>query len=160
TKIRTTIDLEAMGVKVGESVRYYLEVRDRKGQSARTAELAIRVATADPAAADKQLANFDKSQDPFREKLVKMIAEQQKIRDKVENSRSKYTELSKKVELAKAEAQAKAAKTTQPAPKGSLPNTPNTTPPPPSKPGDPPPEIKLDPEAAKMLEELNKELAE
>jgi hypothetical protein len=139
-------DLAAMQVKLGEFVRYHAEARDRKGQVAKTQDFVIRLAV-DQNAADQQLEAFEKSQDPFREKLIKLIGEQAKVRDAVEKLAAKYAPLNEKVQAAQREAQAKAdaeAKASPTAPKPA-----GATPP-----------LKLDPEGERALQELRKELAE
>jgi hypothetical protein len=142
------LDLPAMSLKLGEQVRYRVEARDRKGQVARTPEFMVRI-QADPAAADQQLAAFEKTEDPFREKLVKLIAEQAKVREAVEKMSAKYAPLDEKIKAAQAEAR----KNMPPNPAATDP----TKPPPPSP---QPAPVKLDPESEKALQELRKELAQ
>ncbi len=139
-----SLDLPAMDLKPGDHVRYRVEARDRKGQSAQTQEFVVRIAN-DNNAADKQLESFDKNQDTFRENLVKLIAEQAKVEAKVKALEAKYEPLEEKIKAAEAEAQ------TRPAP------DPSAKPNDPSKPKELP---KLDPEVAKQLDELRKELAQ
>jgi len=140
-----SLDVPAMGLKTGEHIRYRVEARDRKGQSAQTQEFVVRIA-ADNNAADKQLESFDKSQDTFRENLVKLIAEQSKVEATVKAMAAKYEPLEEKIKAAQA-AQAEA----RPAPeRAAKPNEP-------AKAAEPP---KLDPELAKQLDELRKELAQ
>jgi hypothetical protein len=142
----TALDLKAMDLKAGDLIRYRVEARDRKGQTAQTREYVIRIA-ADNNAADKALANFEKGQDTFRENLVKLIAEQAKVQETVKAMEAKYEALEKKIETARAEAEAR------PAPKG------DAKVPDPAKAEKPAPP-KLDPEAMKQLEELRRELAQ
>jgi hypothetical protein len=99
------LDLAALKVKAGEFVRYHAEARDRKGQVARTPDFVVRIA-ADPNAADQQLDAFDKSQDPFREKLAKLIAEQAKVQAAVEKVAAKYAPLDDKLRQARQDAAA------------------------------------------------------
>ena len=87
-----TLDLGALGVTVGQHVRYRVEARDRKGQTAQTQEFVVRIA-ADNNASDKALAELDKKEDSFRENLVKLIAEQAKVRDTVAAMEAKYAAL-------------------------------------------------------------------
>jgi hypothetical protein len=134
------LDLEALGLKVGETLRYRVEARDRKGQTATSQEYTVRIA-ADPNAADRQLADFEKSQDPFRENLAKLLAEQAKVHDAVEKLNAKYAPLMEKVKEAQAEV--------RPAPEGA---------PKEKDPAQADVEKKLDPESAKLLQELEKEL--
>jgi hypothetical protein len=136
------LDLEALGVKVGETLRYRVQARDRKRQTATSQEYTVRIA-ADPNAADQQLANFEKTQDPFRENLAKLLAEQAKVRDAVEKLNAKYAPLMEKVKEAQAEARTKAegtAKDKDTAPAAQ--------------------DLKLDPESARLLQELQKELGQ
>ena len=100
-----SLDVPAMNLKTGEHVRYRVEARDRKGQSAQTQEFVVRIA-ADNNAADKQLESFDKSQDTFRENLVKLIAEQAKVEATVKAMAAKYAPLEEKIKAAQAEAEA------------------------------------------------------
>ncbi len=138
--VLATLDLPSMDLKPGEHIRYRVEARDRKGQSAQTQEYMVRIA-ADNNAADKQLDNYDKSQDAFRENLVKLIAEQAKVQETVKAMTAKYAPLEEKLQaVAKAEE--------RPAPEGA------------PKPAEAANAPKLDPETAKQLEELRKELAQ
>jgi hypothetical protein len=136
------LDLAGVGLKVGEALRYRVEARDRKGQTAASQEYTIRIA-ADANAADQQLAAFEKSQDPFRENLAKLLAEQAKVREAVEKMNAKYAPLMEKVKEAQADV--------RPVPEGT------------AKEKDPAQavrEMKLDPESAKLLQELQKELGQ
>lgn len=139
-----TLDVPGLGLKPGEHVRYRVEARDRKGQSAQTQEFVVRIApAADNNSADKQVETFDKAQDTFRENLVKLIADQAKVQTALQATAAKYAPLQEKIQAAEAEV--------RPAPEGA------------AKPGDPPkPQEppKLDPELAKQLDELRKELAQ
>ncbi len=158
-----TLDLVAEQLKAGDVLKYRAEVRDRKGQTAQTQDFTIRIVTNDTNAADKKLAQFEQQDDTFREKLVQLIAEQKKVQEKLEKLEEKYEPLTEKVEAAQAEAENAAEKVANEQaakeqavkddPKNKDANKPQ--PPPPQ-----PPEITLDPEAAKMLEELKKELAQ
>ena len=78
---------EASRMVVGGQLRFLIEAKDRKGQTARTREWVVRIA-ADANAADRQFKAFDKSQDPFQDRLVKLIAEQKKIQTTVEKLES------------------------------------------------------------------------
>jgi hypothetical protein len=138
------LDLAALKMQTGDTLHYRLEARDRKGQKALTPELAVRIAP-DPNADDKQLDAFEKTQDPFREKLANLIAEQAKVREAVEKLEAKYAPLAEKIEAAKAEMQA----APQGAPKVNDPAKPMTAPP-----------LKLDPQSAKELAELQQQLAQ
>ena len=135
------LDLVPMQLKAGQQVAYRIEARDRKGQKAVTKEYLIRISP-DGSAADKQREAFEKSQDNFREKLVKLIAEQAKVKALVEKINAKYAPLNEKLKEARDKA-AEQAKATAPD------KTPVTPPPP-----------KLDATSEKLLQELRKELGE
>jgi hypothetical protein len=119
-----------------------VEARDRNphNKPARTQEFAIRI-SADKSGADKQLADFEKSQDTFREKLVKLIADQAKVREAVEKLNVKYAPLGDKIKAAQAKAQPPAG-----SPQANDPARPQVP--------------ELDPETAKQLQALRQELAE
>ena len=140
----TSLDLAPLKLKAGESIRYHAEARDRKGQVAKTQDFTIRIA-ADRNAADQQLAAFEKSQDPFHQKLLKLIAEQAKVREAVEKLAVKYATVDDKIK----EAQAKA----KPPEPEKDPRTGRPLPPQPKPP-------QLDPEMEKQLQELRKELGQ
>lgn len=140
----TSLDLAPLRLKAGESIRYHAEARDRKGQVAKTQDFTIRIA-ADRNAADQQLAAFEKGQDPFHQKLLKLIAEQAKVREAVEKLALKYATVDDKIK----EAQAK----TKPPEPGKDPRTGRPIPPQPKPP-------QLDPETERQLQELRKELAQ
>ncbi len=70
---------ESASLALGGSLRYLIEARDTKGQTARTQEYVVRIA-GDANAADNQLANFDKTQDTFQDRLVKLMADQKKVK--------------------------------------------------------------------------------
>lgn len=74
----TALDLASFELKMDATVRYRAVARDRKGQTTRTQDFAIRL-VADPNAADRQLAAFEKGQTPAREKLLRLIAEHAKF---------------------------------------------------------------------------------
>jgi hypothetical protein len=136
------LDLAALGLKVGESLRYRVQARDRKGQTATTQEYTIRIAP-DPNAADQQLAAFEQTQDPFRENLAKLLAEQAKVREAVEKLNAKYAPLMEKVKEAQAGA--------RPASEGTAKE---------KDPAQAAQDMKLDPESGKLFQELQKELAQ
>ena len=123
------LDLPAMDLKTGEHVRYRVEARDRKGQSAQTQEYVVRIA-ADNNAADKQLESFDKSQDTFRENLVKLIAEQAKVRGDGQGDGREVRARSKR--------RSKAAEAEAEAPPPTRRPSPTTRPRPPSRPSSTP----------------------
>jgi hypothetical protein len=129
---------EAAQLPMGGQLRYLIEAKDRKGQIGRTPEYVVRIA-ADPNAADQKLNAFDRSQDPFRERLIQLIGQQQKIQGSMEKLNRDYATLTEK-----SQNQAKPDGKTDP---GQV------------KPQDKNPNDKLDPETAKKLQELQKELA-
>ena len=145
-----TLDLPSMGLKMGDQIRYRVEAHDRGEKSRSTIELTIKIQD-DPNASDKRLASFEKSQDTFLEKLVKLIADQAKVQEAVEKLTAKYEPLDKKLQAAKeiAQAKTKLEQANQPPPADP------TKPPPPV----PPKPLELDPETAKQLEALRQELA-
>ena len=59
-----SLDVPAWNLKAGELLRYRVEARDRKGQSAQTQEYVIRIAD-DGNAADRQVETFDRNQEGF-----------------------------------------------------------------------------------------------
>jgi len=130
-----SVDLAPYELKPGEHVRYYLEARDRKGQTARTVERQIRIA-ADHNAADQQLDRFEKKQDSFLEKLLKLIAQQEKHSRETGQLAAKYAPLEEKI---------RAAKSAEP-PAGESPSPQAKRP-------------EMDPETRKQLEQLRQELA-
>jgi hypothetical protein len=132
---------EAAALKQGGVLRYLAEAKDRKGQTGRTREYVVRVA-ADPAAADQQLTQFEKTQDTFRDRLVQLIAEQKKVQGQIEKLNKEYAALTEKVQAqADRQPQETGKATPQPGPKDKV------------------HDLKLDPETAKRLAELQKELA-
>jgi hypothetical protein len=131
---------ETAKLAVGGQFRYALEASDRKGQVARTREFLLRVA-ADPNAADQQLAAFEKSQDPFRDRLIQLIAEQKKIQAAVEKTNKEYAGVLAKLRAAEEEFRAEAPKV-DPTTGKPLPNQGPS----------------LDPETMKRLAELRAEL--
>ena len=145
-----TLDLPKMGLKLGDQIRYRVEAHDRGEKSKSTVELTISIRD-DANAADKRLANFEKAQDTFQEKLVKLIADQAKVQETVEKLTAKYEPLSKKIQEAReiAQAKTKLEQANQPPPADP------TKPPPPV----PPKPLELDPETVKQLEALRQELA-
>lgn len=132
---------EAAKLKQGEQVRFAIEARDRKGQTARTREFVVRVA-ADANAADQQAANFEKTQDTFRDRLVKLIADQKTVQTSIEKLNKEYAGLTEKLKAAEEAARAESPKVD-----------------PTGKPLPPDPASKIDPETVKRLAEVQKELA-
>ncbi len=142
-RVLTTLDLTDLQLKPGETVRYVIEVHDRKKQVTRSPEYLIRITT-DKSGDDQKLAAFEKLQDPFYDKLLALIAEQAKVKAEVERLVAKYAPLAEKLKEAEAKAALDAPKNVNP----GAPNDPKTATPP------------LDPETAKMLDALRKELAD
>lgn len=136
----TNLDLAAMKMKVGDHLHYRLSARDTKGQVAQTQEFQIRI-SADKDTADQRLANFEKTQDPFQDKLVKLIADQAKVRVVLEKLSGQYATLMDKIDAAKLKT-------------GTVKEAaPGKPPPPPEMP-------KLDAESVKMLQGLQGALKE
>jgi hypothetical protein len=106
-----SLDLTASGfnLKAGETLRYRVEVRDRRPNSGPVVskDFAVRIAE-DANAADKVLDRFEKGQDTFRDRLVNLIAEQKKVKEKIDQVQAKYGALNTKVQAAVEEAKAKA----------------------------------------------------
>ena len=144
-----TLDLAEEQLKVGDTLRYRVEVRDRRDQTASTRDYSIRLAD-DNQAADRQFAEFEKKTDTFQEKLVKLIAEQNKVQETVEKLTEKYKPVSEKLEQAKAEAVEKLAKADP-----AKPIDPQTL-----KPEDVAKATELDADTTKALAELRSELGE
>jgi hypothetical protein len=104
--LTTSLNLAAMQMVLGDTLYYRVEAVDRKGQKATWPEQKIRIA-AGPNTADQQLAAFEKTQDPFQERLVKLIESQAKVQKAVDQVKAKYAPLMEKVEAAKAEARSR-----------------------------------------------------
>jgi hypothetical protein len=130
---------EANNLKPGGQLWYWVEAKDRKKQTARTRDYVIRIAT-DPNAADQQLDAFEKTQDPFRDRLVQLMATQKKIQEQIEKVHKEYAPVAEKVQKAM-DAAEKARDKADPK---------HTAPAPP---------VKLDPELAKKFADLQKEMA-
>jgi hypothetical protein len=133
---------EAGKLPLGGQLRYAVEARDTKGQTARTPEYTVRIAN-DANAADKQFEIFDKTQDTFTEQLAKLIGEQAKVQQSIEKLNKEYAQLTDSIrerqEAAQAEVEGKID------PKTGKPQA--------------APQVKLSPEEAKRLAELQHELA-
>ena len=174
-----TLDLLQESLKSGDVFKYRAEVRDRKGQTAQTQDFTIRIVANDPNAADKKLAQFEKQEESFKEKLVDLIEKQKAVQEKLEKLEEKYEPLTEKVEAAQAEAEKAADAATKeqaakeqaakeqakndPAktdPAKPEPTKPDPTKPMPQTPPPSPPEVKLDADGQKMLGELKQELAQ
>ena len=104
-----SLDLTAFNLKAGDTLRYRVEVRDRRpnAEPVVSKDFSARIAE-DANAADKLLDQFEKGQDTFRDKLVNLIAEQKKVKEKIDRVQAKYDALNTKVQAAVEEAKAKA----------------------------------------------------
>jgi hypothetical protein len=129
---------EAAALKSGGQLWYVVEAKDRKGQVARSREYVIRIAP-DANSADQQLEAFEKSQDPFRDRLLQLIGEQKKIQEQIQHLNKEYAAVAERAQTALDQAKPKEGTVD---PKGK-----------------PPEPVKLDPETARRLMELQKELA-
>jgi hypothetical protein len=140
--IVASLDLTAGGFnfKAGDTLRYRVEVRDRRpnAEAVVSKDFAVRIAE-DANAADKLLDQFEKGQDTFRDRLVNLIAEQKKVKEKIDQVQAKYDALNTQVQAAVEEAKAKAK------PKDGQP--PKDVPPP-----------AIDPKDAQAMADLRKEL--
>lgn len=139
----TVVDLlaEASKLKQGGQLWYMAEAVDRKKQTARTREYVIRIA-ADANAADNQLEAFEKEQDPFKKKLIDLIAQQKKIQADIEKVNKEYAPVAERVQAAMNDVKPPDKTGTDP----KAPQPPQQAP-------------KLDPELAKKYAELQTELA-
>ena len=88
--ILTSLDVPAWKLKPGELLRYRVEARDRKGQSAQTQEYVIRIAD-DGNAADRQLENYDRNQEGLRQNLERLIEEHAKVQTAVTKMAAEHT---------------------------------------------------------------------
>ena len=131
---------ESEALKPGAPLHYYVQVSDRKGQTARTPDAVVYLKD-DANAADKQEEAFDKTQDTFRDRLLQLIAEQKKVQTNVTKLTAQYAEMTDKVRKDQEAATPPAA------------TDPKNPQPPKEKP-------KLDPETARKLSDLEKQLAE
>ncbi len=134
---------ESAALKVGGGLRYLVEARDTKGQTARTQEYVVRV-TAAGASADQELANFDRTQDTFQDRLVKLMADQKKVKAGIDKLNKEYAKLDEK--LRAAEIDPNREDKTKIDPKTGKPEVRKDGP-------------KLTPEEMKRLAELQRELA-
>ncbi len=135
---------QAAKLSAGQELRYAVEARDFKGQVARTRDFVVKISD-EPAAADKQLADFEKSQDPFRDKVVQLMAEQKKVQEKLDKMTARYADLTAKIDAINKDALAGKYDTKLDPKTGQ------------KEPVDV--ASKLDPALAKKLAELQKELA-
>jgi hypothetical protein len=89
-----SLDLTASGLdlKAGKTLRYRVEVRDRRPNSGPviSKDFSVRVAE-DPNAADKVLDRFEKGQDAIRQKLSNLVTEQRKIKEKIDRADARHS---------------------------------------------------------------------
>lgn len=87
-----SLDLTVRGfnLRSGESLRYRAEVRDRRPNSEPqfSQEFTVRIAE-DANAADRQLEAFEKRQEVVREQFANLVAEQKKIKEKIDQLQAK-----------------------------------------------------------------------
>jgi len=140
TTLATSLDVPAWNLKSGEQLRYRVEARDRKGQSAQTRDYVVRIAD-DNNAADKQLENFDRSQDSLGENLERLIAEHAKFQENVRKLAADSAPLTAKLIQAQTPSAANAASKAANPPAGERPPD-------------------LDPIAAAQLDALRREAAQ
>ena len=138
-----TLDLTKEDLKLGQTLKYRVEVRDRRGQSSQTTNFEIKYLK-DKKAADVQIKSFEEKQDTLRDKLVKFIAEQEKVKKKIDDLEKEFKPLTDKVEKAKQDMEKN-----DPAKPADAKKKPAAK-----------KEIKLDAEANKKLAALRKELAD
>ncbi len=132
-----SLDVPAWNLKPGEQLRYRVEARDRKGQSAQTQEFVIRIAD-DGNAADRQVENFDRNQEGLRQNLERLIEDQAKVRAALQKTTAEHSALTAQLKAASDQARGAAQ--------------------PDSRAGQPP--QKLDPEAAAQLAAVRREAAQ
>jgi hypothetical protein len=153
-----TLDLEQFGMKPGDVLKYRVEAHDRKEQSRSTQEFTIRIQN-DANAADKKLEAFEKQQEQLAEKFDKLVADQQRIEDRLKDLKEKNRELSKTLDEARAEAR-NAADQPDDSPK---PDPQNPNPQPDPKQPNPPagaPQPKLEEATRQQVAEVQQQLAE
>ena len=157
-----TLDLEQFGMKPGDVLKYRLEAHDRKEQSRSTQEFTIRIQN-DANAADKKLEAFEKQQEQLAEKFEKLVQEQQRVEDRLNELRERNRELSKTLDDARAEARAEAqnAAAKQDANPTDEPQKPKEPPaaPQPNE-AAPVPQPKLDEATRQQVAEVQQQLAE
>jgi hypothetical protein len=133
---------ESAALNKGGSLRYLIEARDTKGQTARTQEYVVRIA-GDGNTDDRKLDNFDRTQDTFTDKLVKLMADQKRITESIDKLGKEYAKLAEKLNTIKETE--KPDDKTKPADKNTKPDDELKS--------------KLTPEEQKRLAELQRELA-
>jgi hypothetical protein len=99
TNLPASLDVPAWKLKPGEHLRYRVEARDRKGQSAQTQEYVVRIAD-DGNAADRQVENFDRNQEGLRQNLQRLIEEQAKVQAALHKTVAEHPSVSKQNDAA------------------------------------------------------------
>src|SRR5262249_23749968 len=87
---------ESAKLPMGGAIHCIVEAKDTKGQTARTPEFVVRIAS-DPAAADKQLETIERTQDTFQDRLVKLIGDQKKIQQAIDKLNKEHAPLADKL---------------------------------------------------------------
>lgn len=105
--LTTSLDVPAWNLKPGQYLRYRVEARDRKGQSAQTQDFIVQIAD-DNNAADKQLENFDRNQDNVAQRLDQLIQQHSEVQATVRKLATDFAPLAEKIEAARGKAVAKA----------------------------------------------------
>ena len=121
-----TLDLEQFGMKPGDVLKYRLEAHDRKEQSRSTQEFTIRIQN-DANAADKKLEAFEKQQEQLAQKFDKLVTDQQRIEQRLNELREQHRDLTKTLDEARAAARAEAQNADAP-PDPQQPNQPPAAP--------------------------------
>ncbi len=103
--LATSLDVPAWNLKRGQHLRYRVEARDRKGQSAQTQDFIVRIAD-DDKAADKELDNFDRNQDNLAQSLDRLIEEHSKVQESVGKLESEFAPLTEKMNASRVAAEA------------------------------------------------------
>jgi hypothetical protein len=103
TSLQTALDMPAYKLKEGEHLRYRVEARDRKGQSAQTQDFFVRIAN-DGNAADRQLENYDRSQEGLRQSLQRLVEEHLKVQSAIQKLSGEHSESAGKTSASELEA--------------------------------------------------------
>ena len=137
------LDLKEEGLKLDQTLRYRVEVRDAKGQSATTLDYTIKIAK-DNNAADQQFTQYQDKTETLQDKFELLVQEQAKVEAIADELEAKFGNLTDKIEQAQAAAEAKAEAETK--------NNP-------TQPAVPPKPIELNESEKQQLQELKQELA-
>ena len=130
------LDLAEEGLALGETLRYRVVVRDRKGQTATTVDHTIRMAD-ESTAADREIAQIEEQTETLQEKLQALVEQQAEVTEQVEELAEEYAPLTEEIEQALEDAAAD-----------------------PNQPADQPPQMTLDEESQQELDELRTKMAE